>query len=529
MGNLAPEYPQGTAKSCRTDSVGSKRLLTFHGKLSGSSNTVSVLLDSGASQNYLRKVTFDTLSGIVKRNLKRKGKVQIRLATGLRVQMNRLEINLHLDLNGMKGNENFLVIDMDNDYDVILGMPWFEKHKPCVDWMNKTVCSSPSKVCCEHSNCKLLVGHDSFLANLNKVQTVPSTGVGRAEVLDGKVESPTKKVVELQSVFPEGMESNKFDAGACTPSVKTGLHHSSHVFAGDARDSVLDKGKKNNMNDSFCDRGGNSITDSDTSSEHRRISKNGYDKVWDTVPCLIPDSDKTSAEVRPTSAEEAIKLPVQSYKSMLRDVKLGKITELMFMCPEEELYSSEVLQNSEVGIVPEGTKKERFQSQGWEALKGSPFYDLLWEYRDVFPDEVPCRLPSDKGIRHEIDLVPGTKYCVTRQWPLPKEQMKVIDDFFAARQAAGQVRESKSLHCSPSFCVKKATGGWRIVHAYNKLNAATIPAQTPIPRKDTIINGMVGSTIFSTIDLRDGYYQILMRSKDIPLAAVSKPNGLLWE
>ena len=92
MGNLAPEYPQGTAKSCRTDSVGSKRLLTFHGKLSGSSNTVSVLLDSGASQNYLRKVTFDTLSGIVKRNLKRKGKVQIRLATGLKVQMNRLEI-----------------------------------------------------------------------------------------------------------------------------------------------------------------------------------------------------------------------------------------------------------------------------------------------------------------------------------------------------------------------------------------------------------------------------------------------------
>ncbi len=125
--------------------------------------------------------------------------------------------------------------------------------------------------------------------------------------------------------------------------------------------------------------------------------------------------------------------------------------------------------------------------------------------------------------------MPGTKYCVTRQWPLPREQVEAIDAFFAERYKAGHVRESKSPHCSPTFCVKKATGGWRIVHAFNKLNAATIPAQTPIPRKDVIIDGMCGSTIFSAVDLRDGFYQILMRVKDIPLTAVSTPSGMLWE
>ena len=110
----------------------------------------------------------------------------------------------------------------------------------------------------------------------------------------------------------------------------------------------------------------------------------------------------------------------------------------------------------------------------------------------------------DRGIRHEIDLVPGTKYCVTRQWPLPKEQVDVIDAFFEQRLAAGQVRESKSPHSSPTFCVKKPHGGWRIVHAFNKLNAATIPAQTPIPRRDELHDSMQGATIFSNIDLRDG-------------------------
>ncbi|KAH9089366.1 hypothetical protein LEN26_019229, partial [Aphanomyces euteiches] len=67
------------------------------------------------------------------------------------------------------------------------------------------------------------------------------------------------------------------------------------------------------------------------------------------------------------------------------------------------------------------------------------------------------------------------------------------------------------------------------VHAFNKLNSATIPAQTPIPRKDVIIDGMAGSTIFSTIDLRDGFYQTLMRVCDIPKTAVSSPSGMLWE
>ena len=118
---------------------------------------------------------------------------------------------------------------------------------------------------------------------------------------------------------------------------------------------------------------------------------------------------------------------------------------------------------------------------------------------------------------------------MTRQWPLPREQVEAIDAFFEKKLKAGQVRESKSPHSAPTFCVKKATGGWRIVHAYNKLNAATIPAQTPIPRRDTVIDSMNGSRIFSTIDLTDGYYQLLMRMADIPLTACSTPSGMLWE
>ncbi|POM78892.1 Hypothetical protein PHPALM_3526 [Phytophthora palmivora] len=40
---------------------------------------------------------------------------------------------------------------------------------------------------------------------------------------------------------------------------------------------------------------------------------------------------------------------------------------------------------------------------------------------------------------------------------------------------------------------------------------------------------MSGCTLYSALDLVDGYYQILMRESDIPLTAVSTPSGMLWE
>ncbi|KAG6580184.1 reverse transcriptase [Phytophthora cinnamomi] len=239
----------------------------------------------------------------------------------------------------------------------------------------------------------------------------------------------------------------------------------------------------------------------------------------------------------PTTASELTSLPAMSWKRFTRDLHDGRIEQVCVLSNSEKTGSeSEGLRQLFMGSTTESedtlsakTKRERFEEQGWDSLKSSPYYELLREYKDVLPEEIPAELPQDKGIQHEIDLVPGTKYCVTRQWPQPREQVKAIDEFFESHRKAGQVRESKSPHSTPTFCVKKPQGGWRIVHAYNKLNDATVPAQTPIPRKDVIIDSMAGSTVYSALDLRDGFYQILMRESDTPLTTVSTPSGMLWE
>ncbi|KAG2763590.1 hypothetical protein PC116_g5544 [Phytophthora cactorum] len=238
----------------------------------------------------------------------------------------------------------------------------------------------------------------------------------------------------------------------------------------------------------------------------------------------------------PRDARSITRLPGLSWKNFLRSLKDGELKQICLVSDADsaspEVNAVSVDRSSRPkSTEPKTAREERFAAQTWEALResGNPVYETAREYADVFPDKIPAELPADRGIRHEIDLVPGSKYCVTRQWPLPRDQVKAIDEFFENRRKAGHVRESTSPHSSPTFCVKKATGGWRIVHAFNKLNDATIPAQTPIPRKDMVLDAMSGSEIFSAIDLTDGFYQILMRLSDIPFTALSTPSGMLWD
>ncbi|KAG2777338.1 hypothetical protein Pcac1_g12314 [Phytophthora cactorum] len=153
-----------------------------------------------------------------------------------------------------------------------------------------------------------------------------------------------------------------------------------------------------------------------------------------------------------TSASELTSLPAMSWMRFAKDLYDGRIEQICILSNLERMKSEvEELRQLHAASTTESedtlrARRRRSASTGqsWDSPSASPFYDVLREHKDVLPDEIPSELPQDKEIQHEIDLVPGTKYCVTRQWPLPRDQVKAIDDFFESRRQAGQVRESES-------------------------------------------------------------------------------------
>ncbi|GMF52000.1 unnamed protein product [Phytophthora fragariaefolia] len=133
---------------------------------------------------------------------------------------------------------------------------------------------------------------------------------------------------------------------------------------------------------------------------------------------------KMALESPPTLASELTSLPAMSWKRFARDLHDGRTDQICILSDVERMESeAEELKQ----LVTEGadalsaeSKKERFDERSWDSLKSSPLYEVLREYKDVLSNEIPAELSQHKGVQHEIDLVPGTKHCVTRQWPLPR-------------------------------------------------------------------------------------------------------------
>ncbi|KAF1336745.1 Pol protein, partial [Globisporangium splendens] len=490
----------------------------------GIATPLRALVDTGASNNFVRNEVI-IRHGVFVPDANEEKTMIVRLANGSTVKMPKRVVRLAIKCEDFRGEDEFILLDLDDKFDIILGMPWLKRYQPSIDWMNMKISVGKSRdvdLCCTTT--------DEVVWVYTSVEEIPD-GPCDVAVCDGP---PCSQVVPILKTTNGGgavrrqkktvsfaIDDEKVHDGVDKSEWKRNKHPSQ------------DKKKKTSKR-SFAPRVLSTPDQGTSGDDEGSVQAQDIPSEFVNVAVYNEEGDvdvirHVKIENPPSSVEELISLPPMSKKTLERSLARGNIAQVCVIVEMVDEGFVNTASSADADVLDEKARKERFEEQSWDALKKNPVYALAREYEDIFPDKVPDELPFDRGIRHEIDVLPGTKYCITRQWPLPKEQVEAIDEFFAQRAKAGHVRESKSPHCSPTFCVKKATGGWRIVHAFNKLNDATIPVQTPVPRKDMILDGMVGSTVFSAIDLKDGFYQIRMREDDVPLTTVSTPSGMLWE
>ena len=140
---------------------------------------------------------------------------------------------------------------------------------------------------------------------------------------------------------------------------------------------------------------------------------------------------------------------------------------------------------------------------------------LLKEFADVAPESMPAGVPPNRGVEHPITIKPGARVPPPR--PLYHQSPKDLAAIRAHIDAGvknGTIQKSVSPFGAMMFVVSKKDGSPRIVVDYRALNEITVKNAYPLPLMDELFDRVVNAKYFTSIDLRDGFYQIALPPGD---------------
>ena len=128
-------------------------------------------------------------------------------------------------------------------------------------------------------------------------------------------------------------------------------------------------------------------------------------------------------------------------------------------------------------------------------------------------------MPPDRDLEFSIDLVPGAEPISQHVYRVNNSELVELKKKVDELQDKGFIRSSSSPWGAPVLFVPKKDGSVRMCIDYRALNNLTIKNRYPLPRIDDLFDQLSGARVFSKIDLRSGYHQVMVKGEDIPKTA----------
>lgn len=154
------------------------------------------------------------------------------------------------------------------------------------------------------------------------------------------------------------------------------------------------------------------------------------------------------------------------------------------------------------------------------------YQHLLNQFGDVFDETL--HQPTTKLAEHDIRLKDDTPFKI-RRYQYSTAKKAVIAEEVKNMLAAGVIRRSHGRYCSPIVIVDKKDGRPRFCVDYRQLNSQTFEEVSQLPPIRETIRELGAAKIFTSLDLKSGYWQVPMSERSIPLTAFSTPDGATYE
>jgi len=154
---------------------------------------------------------------------------------------------------------------------------------------------------------------------------------------------------------------------------------------------------------------------------------------------------------------------------------------------------------------------------------------LLQEFKVIFRDPTPGTVPRTK-VEHLINFR-REAYAFARAYRLGAEQSAALRAHVQDLLALGMVRPSSSPYASAIFPIPKKDEKGRTVETrwvidYRAINDLTVPDRYPLPVIEELLPKVSRARVFSKIDLKSSYWQVLMKKEDVAKTAFITDFGL---
>ena len=154
---------------------------------------------------------------------------------------------------------------------------------------------------------------------------------------------------------------------------------------------------------------------------------------------------------------------------------------------------------------------------GWSQSQKQQMKQVFENYHHLFALE-DLELGKTDLVKHVIKL-DNQQPFQERYRRIPPHQYEEVKRHLKEMIEIGAIRKSKSPWASAVVLVRKKIGELHFCIDLRKLNARMVKDAQTLPRIEDSLDSLSGAIIFTSLDLKSGYWQVELDEDSIPLTA----------